>query len=376
MSGLAEPPLGRCEPSFSTEDRIKNHHQSKAFEEDYSYLRIAGHGSFATVYEAVCRRSGEKVACKSLLKEDNAGWRKEVFMCQSVQASERTKTSKVMRILDVYETEYEAFIVSDLCSGGDLLDWMTSQCDASRKVWFTELRSLIMVQNMLQAAEACHRAGLAHLDLKPENFCFRSPDPFSDLILVDFGSAEPFAFAPYAKDSSAYQKEMDDHVGEQELSRMIGTAKYMSPEVWGGRFSSRSDVWSIGVILYALLSNQLPFSIQEENDLFKDPSKSVLPFLESQMRQRFWAHVSDTSKKIVCWMLNPDPSVRASTTESLAAITALVECILERSRAEDIVGKKHSHAGSKNDELYSQTLAQAMHRFETSKHKSVPERAL
>ena len=78
-------------------------------------------------------------------------------------------------------------------------------------------------------------------------------------------------------------------------------------------------MWSIGVILYALLSNQLPFSIQEENELFKEPER-VKPFLRNQMSQEGWEHVSDPVKSLVRNMLNPESAERASTTECLRSM--------------------------------------------------------
>jgi serine/threonine protein kinase len=312
-------------------------------ERDYKVGDLIGQGSFASVWSATCLKTGKQFAMKSLLKHENQEWKKEVTMCRQVQDNPDTKTSKVMQIRDVYESREEAFIVSDLCLGGDLLDWMI---DGPKKN-VDEIRSLKMSENMLLAAESCHRAGLAHLDIKPENFCFRSEDSNSELVLVDFGSAEPFARAPYATTTGSYEKHLDDEVDLKRLVGMLafslalpffvlllcynrftlvaftGTAKYISPECWDGRFSSRSDVWSIGVILYALLSNQLPFSIQEENELFKDPAK-VKPFLRTQMETDNWSHVSDPVKSLVRNMLNPESGERASTTECLEMVNDLI----------------------------------------------------
>ena len=291
-------------------------HESPSIENDYVVGDLIGQGSFASVWKATCRNSGEEFAMKSLLKHENTQWRKEVALCKRVQDDPHTRTSKVMQIRDVYESREEAFIVSDLCLGGDLLDWMIDDPKDS----VDEMRSLRMARNMLMAAESCHRAGLAHLDIKPENFCFRKKDSDSELVLVDFGSAEPFARAPYATTTGSYEKHLDDEV---DLKRLVGTAKYISPECWDGRFSSRSDVWSIGVILYALLSNQLPFSIQEENELFKEPER-VKPFLKNQMSQEGWEHVSDPVKSLVRNMLNPESAERASTTECLDMVNDLM----------------------------------------------------
>ena len=290
--------------------------ESPGIENDYSVGDLIGQGSFASVWKATCRNTGKEFAMKSLLKHENTEWRKEVALCRRVQDTPQTRTSKVMQIRDVYESREEAFIVSDLCLGGDLLDWMIDDTNNS----VNEMQSLCMARNMLMAAESCHRAGLAHLDIKPENFCFRTKDVDSELVLVDFGSAEPFARAPYATTTGSYEKHLDDEV---DLKRLVGTAKYISPECWDGRFSSRSDVWSIGVILYALLSNQLPFSIQEENELFKKP-ESVRPFLRNQMSQEGWEHVSDPVKSLVRNMLNPESAERASTTECLDLVHDLI----------------------------------------------------
>ena len=75
----------------------------------------------------------------------------------------------------------------------------------------------------------------------------------SPLALVDFGSAEPFRKRAYAETSREYAAEHDDEV--RALERITGTASYLSPEVANtGRFSSRSDVWSCGVMLYILFT--------------------------------------------------------------------------------------------------------------------------
>ena len=184
-------------------------------ERDYKVGDLIGQGSFASVWSATCLKTGKQFAMKSLLKHENQEWKKEVTMCRQVQDNPDTKTSKVMQIRDVYESREEAFIVSDLCLGGDLLDWMI---DGPKKN-VDEIRSLKMSENMLLAAESCHRAGLAHLDIKPENFCFRSEDSNSELVLVDFGSAEPFARAPYATTTGSYEKHLDDEV---DLKRLVG----------------------------------------------------------------------------------------------------------------------------------------------------------
>ena len=85
----------------------------------------------------------------------------------------------------MYESREEAFIVSDLCLGGDLLDWMIDDPKES-----VDEEILAYGAQHVDGCRSCHRAGLAHLDIKPENFCLEK-DSDSELVLVDFGSAEP-----------------------------------------------------------------------------------------------------------------------------------------------------------------------------------------
>jgi len=118
-------------------------------------------------------------------------------------------------------------------------------------------------------------AGFAHLDIKPENFIFQkclddgTADPTSRLVLVDFGCAEMFAIAPYARSGSDYVVGQDDVV---DLHRAAGTLMYVSPEVISGYFSSRSDVWSIGAVLFLMLHGATPYSSNTLTSLSAKPA--------------------------------------------------------------------------------------------------------
>ena len=94
--------------------------------------------------------------------------------------------------------------------------------------------------------------------------------PFSPI------SAEPFVLAPYAARGQDYKPGMDDQLVHETLDRLAGTTSYLSPEVARGRFSSRSDVWSLGVILYTMLCGEKPFT-QALKQSETDPDHSILP---------------------------------------------------------------------------------------------------
>ena len=97
-----------------------------------------------------------------------------------------------------------------------------TRCLATHQV--SEALSVSFAQQMLQAVEACHFTGFAHLDIKPENFIFEKrladgqADPTSRLVLVDYGCSEAFAIAPYAAESTDY---VDGLVGHHAFPTMF-----------------------------------------------------------------------------------------------------------------------------------------------------------
>ena len=87
-------------------------------------------------------------------------------------------------------------------------------------------------------------------------------DSVPSIAIADFGSAEPFQIAGYAETSADYDPEADDRlVG---LDRISGTVLNKSPEIALTRFSSRSDVWSAGIMLYILITGEAPYTITKK----------------------------------------------------------------------------------------------------------------
>jgi serine/threonine protein kinase len=140
---------------------------------------------------------------------------------------------------------------------------------------------------VLRAVSACERAGVAHCDVKPENFLLRSPfdtsETSSDIVLCDFARAVPLP-------------------SQGELTNMTfrGTRTYAAPEWRGGVVSRTTDAWSAGCVLFCILERDMPFD--EEG---YDPTEGV-PELSSQHNQRF---VHD--------LLEPDHLRRSSAGDAL-----------------------------------------------------------
>ena len=117
------------------------------------------------------------------------------------------------------------------------------------------------MKSLLQAINHCHKHRVAHRDIKPENIMFtESEGKVSNIRLIDFGLA---------------------HRAENVISEMVGTPYYIAPEVIKKQYGLKCDIWSLGVILYVLLSGYLPFSGDTAEEVFgkieTDIQKRVKP---------------------------------------------------------------------------------------------------
>ena len=102
-----------------------------------------------------------------------------------------------------------------------------------------------------------HSLGIAHCDLKPENFIFKTTSDDSKILLIDFGMAKIVQWRKYYK-------------------RMNGTPYYIAPEVLDGRYNESCDMWSLGVILFIMIFGFPPFFDQNENKNKRDESDKVI----------------------------------------------------------------------------------------------------
>ena len=143
----------------------------------------------------------------------------------------------IMRLYDVWETSTELFLILEYVEGGELFEYL---CNKGR---LSTTEALGYFQQIMTAVDYCHRFNIAHRDLKPENLLL---DGNKNIKVADFGMA-------------AWQGKSD------MLQTACGSPHYAAPEViMGSAYNGAcSDVWSCGVILYALLAGRLPFDDED-----------------------------------------------------------------------------------------------------------------
>jgi len=145
----------------------------------------------------------------------------------------------IVRLYEVYQVKRKIWLVTELCSGGDL---------TSRKI--EEPRVTVVLEQILRAVAYMHRRGILHRDLKLENIMFENGNKDARIRLIDFGLSKTFDRAVQGR-------------------KAIGTAYTLSPEVArdeDAEYTDRTEVWSIGVIAWILLAGDFPF-LKEEKDL-------------------------------------------------------------------------------------------------------------
>jgi serine/threonine protein kinase/tetratricopeptide (TPR) repeat protein len=219
----------------------------QVLDEKYRLDARLGEGGMGTVYHATHLLIERPVAVKVLnsrLVTDEVS--KERFR-REARAAGRLQHSNAVAVTDFGETrEGLVYIVMELLEGKPLRDILAHEAplDAARAV-------SLMLQ-VAAAVEAAHEAGIIHRDLKPGNiFLVQRPDAPYIVKVLDFGIAK---LAPEAGD-------LNPHDTLTGTGVMIGTPRYMSPEQCdGAQLTPASDVYSLGVILYEMLTGQTPFT--------------------------------------------------------------------------------------------------------------------
>eukprot|EP00826_Nyctotherus_ovalis_P063961 TRINITY_DN9376_c0_g6_i2.p1 TRINITY_DN9376_c0_g6~~TRINITY_DN9376_c0_g6_i2.p1 ORF type:complete len:698 (-),score=145.22 TRINITY_DN9376_c0_g6_i2:236-2329(-) len=209
--------------------------------EFYRVGRLLGKGAFGKVNLGMHKLSGKLVAIKSIQKSVLVNKESQRKVKQEFSVLRGLRHPNVVRLYESFETEQHMVIVMELCAGGDLLSFIRNRKKLKEDVARLAFKSLIMGLNH------CHSKGVLHRDIKPDNILINGE---GILKIADFGVAT--------------------HVkqGTRMLER-CGTPAYTAPEVLKGKGYQgfAVDLWSAGVVLYAMLYGTVPFKANNIKDL-------------------------------------------------------------------------------------------------------------
>ncbi|XP_069123059.1 maternal embryonic leucine zipper kinase-like isoform X1 [Argopecten irradians] len=241
----------------------------------YHLRETIGSGGFAKVKLAYHALTGEKVAIKIMdkksLGEDLPRVKTEI------EAMKVLCHQHICKLFQVIETDTKFFMVLEYCPEGELFDYIVS------KDRLEEDEARIFFRQIVSAVGYIHSQGYAHRDLKPENLLL---DEDQNLKLIDFGLC--------AKPKGG----MENH-----LYTCCGSPAYAAPELVSGKeyLGSEADLWSMGILLYALLCGYLPFDDEKIPQLYRK-------IQSGKYDSPSW--LSDESKDLIALMLKVDPKRR------------------------------------------------------------------
>jgi serine/threonine-protein kinase len=225
----------------------------KVLDKKYKLVRLIGEGGMGTVYEAKHLQIKRRLAVKLLHPYHAASEKLTTRFQREAQAAASIGHENIVEMTDMGETpDGVPYLVMEYLDGQSVKDLLDKEgpLPANRAAY-------IMVQT-LSALQAAHKAGIIHRDLKPENIYLIEKAGEADFVkLVDFGI------------SKFRTLEAESVSGLTQAGSVLGTPHYMSPEqaVGAKEVSTQSDIYSMGVVLYQILTASLPFEAPNYNAL-------------------------------------------------------------------------------------------------------------
>lgn len=264
--------------------RIGTHTLTGKGNREYIYRdKRIGTGAYSVVYKGICRSTKEPVAIKKIdlrrFKDDRVRIDEEIDIMKKLNH---------IGIVQLYDVIYDKvndyiYIVMEYCSGGDL-------STAIYQGAFTEPDIQMHFQQLAEAFKYLFKQKILHRDVKPQNILFKDTNR-KILKITDFG------FSKY-------------YTGDNELlETLCGSPMYMAPEIlFHQKYNVKTDLWSIGVILYEMVYGKYPYTAKTTVDLIREVKSNKIEFLKS-------TKVSAQCIDLMQRLLKKDPILRITWQE-------------------------------------------------------------
>lgn len=255
---------------------------------------VVGQGAFAVVKKAVERSTGKTYAAKIISKRKLMGNLDGVG--RELAVLRKLHHPRIVRLKGFYEDQECYYLLMEFVSGGDLMDFVAAHGsvgeDAGREI----------TRQVLEAVSYIHSRGISHRDLKPDNILIEQDDPVL-VKITDFGLAKVQGNGTLMK-------------------TFCGTLAYVAPEVIGGKnngtqeekneYSSLVDMWSMGCLVYVILTGHLPFSGSTQEQLYKQISRGS--YHEGPLKD---FRISDEARSFIDSLLQVNPNSRSTAEKAL-----------------------------------------------------------
>ena len=266
----------------------------------YKFEKLLGHGASGEVHLVKHKKTGQRFACK-VIKQDG-GMNDADSMGTEIEIMKRIRHKNVVSLYELFESSKCLWLILELIEGSDL-NFFISQC-----THYSEHVASVLFCQILQGVHYLHANGVVHRDLKLDNIMLHGSVETGTVKIADFGLSALIKVGSPGYDRTESSKRKD----YRGLHEMWGTASYFAPELIQGAYGPQADVWSIGCILYEMLSGSHPFHGRDDEELFAMIKSGFLDVLSPP-----WDEVSDGAKDLVRKLLTVDPTQRLSCSEAL-----------------------------------------------------------
>ena len=257
-------------------------------EKIYIKKKLLGSGAFGEVWLVRHKDLERDFAMKIIKKRKNKS-NEEKEILNEIEILKKLDHPKILKIIDFYSKVKKYYIITEYCPEGELFN------EIIKMGRFDEGQTAFIINQILKAISYCHRNQIIHRDIKPENIMItkREKNGCLQVKLIDFGTAKIF------------------EKGQSE-NRYVGSSYYMAPEVLKRKYDEKCDLWSIGVILYILLTGRPPFDGNDDEEILKNVEigvydKTSYPF----------PSLSSYAKDLINKLLQYDAKKRISAEEAL-----------------------------------------------------------
>ena len=251
---------------------------------DYILLGHLGSGAFGYV-QKVRHKASNQIRAMKTIKKDSQYSEKSLKEIDNLM---KLNHPNILKLYEYYFDNKNLYIITEYCEGGELFDKIKE-----RNGNFTEKDAAKIMKSILLAVTYCHSQGIVHRDLKPENILLEGKD-FERLKIIDFGTSI-----------------IMNNKGEKFKER-LGTAYYIAPEVLKKNYDEKCDLWSIGVIMYILLTGEPPFNGRNDEEILKNVKSMSINFYSYLLND-----VSFDAKDLLKKLLQRDTKLRISAASAL-----------------------------------------------------------
>ena len=272
--------------------RIKNAIKNLDFEEFYEKIEKLGEGHFGKVYKCKNKLTGQYYAVKIINKQEINEKDLELIR-QEKNYLKLIKHQNIISLKDYFEDEKNIYFVTEYYNGGDIITFLDKKKKENSKV--SEKTAAKIIRKITEGLKYLNFFGIIHRDIKPENILFAEQNDIKSLKIIDLGVCQTLTYGELATDP-------------------IGTNGYISPEIYlHHNYSFKIDIWSLGVILYLLITGGvLPFDDQNMDS--QTIGKKVI-YLNQEYPEKYFGDKSKSLITLLDKMLEKNDSKRISIKE-------------------------------------------------------------